>query len=353
MANDTSSMTRVLCAGDRFITSDVLAAAARRHLGEVQVVHHDSPWPDVPFGNVDGVREAAGRSREIAAAIQGCDLVLTHLAPITAQVLSAAIPSLKLVGSVRGGPVNIDLDAATRCGVPVAYLPGRNLQAVAEYTVGMAIALTRNIGAAAALMDQGAFDASWFRFEKCGPELGSATVGLVGLGAVGQRVAELFAPFGSRLLAYDPFADPERATALGVELVDLAGLLGSSDLVSLHARVTEDNRRMFDESAFAAMRPGSYFINTARGELVDHEALRAALDSGHLAGAALDVFDPEPPAADDPLRRFPQALATPHLGGASREVALRSADRIAEASACYLRGGHLDHCANPDSLRRA
>lgn len=339
----------VLCAGDRFITAAALADAAVRHIEGATTIEIDASWPDEPFRDVDGVREAAGAVRELTEAVADCDVVLTHLAPLTADVIKAG-HHLALIGSVRGGPVNIDLAAASRHGVPVAYLPGRNLQAVAEYTVGMAIALTRNIGAAVGSMAAGEYDASYFRFEKCGPELGSATIGLVGLGAVGQRVAELLGPFGSRLLAYDPYASHDRARALGVSVVQMQELLEQSDLVSLHARVTDDNKAMMNAEAFASMRKGSYLINTARGELVDHEALRAALASGHLAGAALDVFDPEPPAADDPLRHPPEVLATPHLGGASREVALHSAERIAVAASRFLKDGTLEHCANPDIL---
>lgn len=348
----TSDHPIVVCAGDRFITAKALAEAAVRHIDGAQTIEIDSNWPDEPFGDVDGVREAAGSVPELIEAVAECDVLLTHLAPITADVIAAAT-KLSLIGSVRGGPVNIDVAAATKHAVPVAYIPGRNLQAVAEYTVGMTIALTRNIGAAVGSMAAGEYDASWFRFEKCGPELGSATIGLVGFGAVGQRVAELLAPFGSRVLAYDPFAKPERAQQFGVTLVEMPELLAQSDIVSLHARVTADNKRMMNAKAFAAMREGSYLINTARGELVDEDALRAALASGHLAGAALDVFDPEPPAADDPLRKPPQVLATPHLGGASREVALHSAERIAKAAAQFLTDGTLEHCANPDTIKEA
>jgi len=345
---------RVLCAGDAFITPTVLAEAARRHLGEhLEVVEHASRWPDEPFRAVDGVREAAGDPAELAALAAGVDVLLTHLAPVTAAVLDAAGPGLRVVGSVRGGPVNIDVAAATAAGVPVAYLPGRNLGAVAEFVVGTAVAGLRNVAAASRQMADGVWDGSYFRYERCGPELSAATVGLVGLGAVGSRVAELLRAFGSTVLALDPWADPTRAAELGVQLVELPELLGRSDVVSVHARLTDETRRMFDAGAFTAMRPGAYFVNTARGELVDTDALRAAVVDGHLGGAALDVFDPEPPAPDDPLLRHPAVIATPHLAGASRQVALGSADRVAAAVGQLLREGTLAHCANPDVLSTA
>ena len=342
---------RVLCAGDRFITAETLAAAVRTALGpDIEVVTCSSAWPDEPFGAVDGVREAAGDPAELAAAAADCDVLVTHLAPVTRAVLAGG--RLRLVGVTRGGPVNVDLDAATAAGVPVAFLPGRNLGAVAEFTIGVMIALTRNIAPSSRTLADGRWDGSYFRFEKCGPELRAATVGLVGLGAVGLRVAELLRAFGSTVLAHDPYADPAVAGAAGVELVDLAGLLGRSDVVSVHARLTDDTRGLFGTGTFAAMKPGAYFVNTARGELVDQAALTAALESGHLGGAALDVFSPEPPDPADPLPARPDVIGTPHLAGSSRQVAEESAAKVAAAVARYLDTGELEHCANPDALPR-
>jgi D-3-phosphoglycerate dehydrogenase len=345
---ESPTRLRVLCAGDAFITPATLASAARS-LGDVEIVEHASAWPDEPFGPVEGVREAAGDPAGLATAARGCHVLLTHLAPVTESVLAAAGPSLMVVGITRGGPVNADLAAATRRRVPVAYLPGRNLGAVAEFCVGVMITLTRNIAPASRSLADGTWDGSYFRFEKNGPELRAATVGLVGLGAVGLRVAELLRAFGSRVLAFDPYADPQRAAAAGVELTDLPSLLAAADIVSAHPRLTDDTRKMFSTSAFAAMKPGAYFVNTARGELVDEPALLAALKSGRLRGAALDVFDPEPPTSSE-LSGRADVIGTPHLAGASRQVAEESAHKIAAAVAGYLATGRLEHCANPEAL---
>lgn len=340
---------RVLCAGDHFITSSTLADAITGVLPGVEVVRHDSAWPQEPFGAVDGVREAAGDPAEIAALVADVDVLVTHLAPVTAAVFEAA-PRLRVVGSVRGGPVNIDVAAATAHGVPVAYLPGRNLGAVAEFVLGVMITGTRNIGAGARQLAGGTWDGSWFSFERTGPELRAATVGLIGFGAIGARVAELLQAFGSTVLAHDPYADPAAVAATGAELVELDELYARSDVVSVHARLTDTTRKMVDAGAFAAMKPGVFFVNTARGELVDYDALRAALDSGQVGGAALDVFDPEPPAADDPLLAHLSVLATPHLAGGSRQVAVESATKVAAAVAGFLADGALVHCANPATL---
>ena len=338
---------RVLCAGDLFITEQALAEAARDALGaDIAVAGHRSQWPDVPFGPVDGVREAAGDPAEIATLAADAEVILTHLAPITSAVLAGA-RGLKVVGVTRGGPVNVDLAAATACGVPVLYLPGRNLGAVAEFVIGMMITLPRNVAAASRSMTTGIWDARYYRHEMTGLELRASTVGLVGLGAVGLRVAQRLRAFGSTVLAYDPYAAPEAAQQAGAQLVELDELLSRSDTVSLHARLTEDTRKMFDARSFAAMKPGAMFIHTARGELVDQPALTAALLSGHLGGAALDVFDPEPPQADDPLLALPQVIATPHIAGASRQVAADSVARVATAVAGFLKTGETGYCANP------
>lgn len=340
---------RVLCAGDRFITPETLAAAARAAWPDAQIRHLGSRWPDEPFRSVDGVHEAAGEVAELAAAMHDVDVLLTHLAPVTEAVLAGA-HRLRIVGSVRGGPVNVDLDAATRSGVPVTFLPGRNLGAVAEFVLGVMLVATRGIVPAAAALAVGQWDASAFRIERTGNELRCCTVGLVGLGAVGARVAQLLHAFGARVVAYDPYA----ATPTdGVELVDtLEALLAVSEVVSVHARLTDETRGMFDDAAFEAMRPGACFVNTARGELVDEAALARALASGRVGCAALDVFSPEPPSAANPLLGDPRVLATPHLAGASRQVAQESASKVVAAVARYLAGQGLEHCANPSVLQR-
>lgn len=337
----------VLCAGDEFIRSQSFADVVRGRLGAgVRTVEYQTGWPDEPFGAVEGVREASGDPAQLAELVVGAQVLLTHLAPVTRTVLAAGT-DLQVVGITRGGPVNVDLEAATAQGVPVIYLPGRNLGAVAEFVIGVMIALPRSIARSAAQMAEGHWDAAYFRYDLTGPELRASTVGLVGFGAVGSRVAELIRAFGGTVLAYDPYADTAAVGSTGAQLVELDELLRRSDIVSVHARLTNDTRGMFDRARFAQMKDGAYFVNTARGELVRSADLTAALESGHLRGAALDVYEKEPPDAGDPLLSRPDVIATPHLAGSSKQVAQESVERVVREVGDFLSTGELAHCANP------
>lgn len=347
--DDARTGLTVLCAGDQFITAQALAEQAEEQLaryGPIRTVLHSSQWPDEPWSDRDGVREAAGEPAEMTALAADVDIIVTHLAPVTDATISAA-PRLRLIGSTRGGPVNIDVAAATARGIPVSYLPGRNLSAAAEFAVGMMIAVTRNIGAGTKALAAGRWDGRYYRRELTGPELGSTTVGLIGFGAIGAHVTRLLKAFGARVLVFDPYAAPDRISDADAEQVDLAGLLADSEIVSMHARLTPETTGLADSGFFSRMRPGSYFVNTARGELVDHQALTAALQSGRLAGAALDVWHPEPPAAGDPVPAMPRVVATPHLAGSSRSVAEYSASAVLASVAQFLTDGTIPHCANP------
>lgn len=342
----------ILCAGDAFITAGELAAQCRAQLtdfGALELRLHASSWPDQPFGDVDGVREAAGDPAELAELAVGVEVLITHLAPVTSAVIRAA-PGLRIIGSTRGGPVNVDLAAATAAGVPVAFLPGRNLSAAAEFAVGLMIAVTRNIGAGSRGLAGGVWNGKYFRYELAGPELGASTVGLIGFGAIGAHVTRLLHAFGARVLIFDPYADPARVERSGAMPSSLDELLAASDIVSMHARLTPETTGMADAGFFGRMRSGSFFVNSARGELVVTKDLTDALRSGHLAGAALDVFDPEPPPPDHPLLMMERVVATPHLAGSSRHVANFSAATVVAQVAQYLRTGTLDHCANPAAL---
>src|SRR5437762_978367 len=253
------------------------------------------------------LREYVGDPAEIVRAVAGHDVLIVHGAPVSSEVLGAA--PLRLVCCARGGPVNVDVAAATDRGIPVVNTPGKNAEAVAELTIAFALLLIRAVPRASRhLLDGGGFAESVFEGrEFFGREAPSLTMGLVGLGHVGREVAWRAQALGFAVLGYDPQPPP----GTDIELVSLDALLAHSDIVSLHARLTPENRQMFSSDRFAQMRPGAYFINTARESLVDEPALREALEQGILGGAALDVL--ERTAGRHPLLTMPNVFVTTHI----------------------------------------
>jgi D-3-phosphoglycerate dehydrogenase len=340
---------RVLAAGDPFMPAGLFTAALAG-LGDAVSVT-ELQVADAGLGPADpAVREYIGDPAEVAAAVAGHDVLLVHGAPVTAAVLDAA--PLRLVCCARGGPVNIDVAAASARGIPVTNAPGRNAEAVAELTIAFALMLIRGVPVAARfLADGGQLGGSTYEgSEFIGGEAPSLTLGLVGLGHVGREVAARARALGFTLLGYDPVPPP--AVPPGVTLTGLNDLLGRSDLVSLHARATADNRHMFGADAFARMPRGAMFINTARQSLVDEDALARALASGRLAGAALDVAEPRPAGDRHPLLDLPNVIITPHIGGATRETLRRGAEMAAAAVGRLLSGGIPGHLVNPEVLAK-
>ena len=345
-----TTQTSILAAGDAFVRNDLLVAALRRRLGSAPDIRELTlDWPAQPWGQVAEVTEAAADEDTMIAALDGVQAAVTHLAPFTERVFAAA-PDLRLVAVSRGGPVNVNLPAATAAGVVVCYAPGRNAQAAAEFAVGMLLATCRHIAAGHAELSTKVWPGHYFTYDTAGFELHGSTVGLVGYGAIGQRVGAILAAFGARVLAYDPMA-PTEAFGPEVQRVgDLGDLLAASRAVSLHARLTPETRHQIGAAEIATMPTGSVLVNTARGGLLDYDALCDALDAGHLAGAGIDVFPEEPPPADSRLFTTRGLVMAPHIAGCSREVAERAAAICADEVGRWVAGTSPAHCANPEVL---
>lgn len=246
-------------------------------------------------------------SAQLAGLLPGVDGYIAGLDAIDAAALAAA-DSLRVIARYGVGVDNVDLEAAAARGIVVTNTPGANAASVAELTVALLLLLARPVLPAAVATRAG----QWPRTS--GLSVAGKTVGLLGLGAIGREVARRLSGFDCRLLGYDVAPDEAFARSQRVTLVALEELLARSDFLSLHAPLLPATRGLVNETFLASMKPGSYLINTARGELVDEAALLRALESGHLAGAALDAFAQEPPGADNPLLALPQVIATPHMG---------------------------------------
>ena len=302
---------KVLLASDGFVTDDVLRTAMSAAAPEAQLAAIASTWPVPPYGDVGEVREAAGDEDELVAALRGCDVAFSHTFPFTRKVIEAC-PDLKMIAICRGGPVNVNIEAASDHGVLVSYAPGRNAVATAEHSVGMILAAMRQIPQRNAELLAGQWRSDYYIFDNVGPEVGSSTVGVIGYGAVGRRVAHVMASFGGDVLVHDPWAADRSGE--GVAFVDtLEELLSLVDVVSLHVDGRPENTGFFGEDEFAAMRPRSFFLNLSRGSVFDHRALADALRSGHLAGAAVDVHPTEP-------RRAGEAREASTAGAGSRST---------------------------------
>jgi D-3-phosphoglycerate dehydrogenase len=332
---------RILAAGDHFVLPSLLSDALRAQAADAEIRELTLPWPVEPFGPVGEVEEASGTEDALIEALRGVTACVTQMAPVTAKVLAGA-PELKLVAVARGGPVNVNVKAATERGVLVCYAPGRNATATAEFTVGLILCALRRIPHThAALTLRGEWAGEYYTYSATGPELEGGTVGLVGYGAVGSRVARILAAFGAEVLVYDPYAPdaPNRVDTLD-------DLLVRSDVVSLHARLTPETRGLIGARELALMPAGSVLVNAARGGLLETEALCDALDSGHLFGAGLDTYAEEPPPPGSRLFGTPNLVMTPHLGGASRAVAQKAARIVAGEVGRFHRGEPLRHCLN-------
>ena len=263
-------------------------------------------------------------------------LIVRGRTKVTADALNHGAPKLKVIGRAGVGVDNIDLKAAESNGLIVVNAPGAATVAVAELTLGLMLSLSRHIPAADASMRR----AEWHKSEFKGSELFESTLGILGVGRIGAAVAERARAFGMKVLGYDPLIPDEELRGRGAEPTKFDSLLGASDYVCLHLPLNEGTRGLIGGEALSKMKPGARLLSVARGGLVDEAALLSALESGHLSGAALDVFAEEPPG-ESPLLQHPNMISTPHIGAQTREAQANASRDIAGEVLAALNGEPL------------
>lgn len=282
---------------------------------------------------------------ELARDLADADALVVRSATQVDKALIAAAPRLRVIARAGTGVDNVDVTAATDRGIVVMNAPGANSVSVAEHAWALMLALARSIGAADAAMKRGV----WDKKKLTGAELRGKTLGVVGLGRIGQEVTNRARAFGMHVVAHDPFISEQVAATIGAELTSLDDLCARSDYITLHIPATADTRQLFDATRLAACKPGVRLINTARGELIDEAALADAIKRGHVAGAGLDVFVQEPPP-DQSLVGLPQVVATPHIAASTVEAQELVGIETAIAVRDYLRDGAIRNAVNFPAL---
>ncbi|WP_413228034.1 phosphoglycerate dehydrogenase [Corynebacterium qintianiae] len=294
------------------------------------------------LGSSVEVRWVDGPNRaELLAAVPEADALLVRSATTVDREVIEAAPNLKIIGRAGVGLDNVDIDAATERGVMVANAPTSNIHSACEHAIALLLATARQIPAA----DKTLRDDEWKRSAFKGVEVFGKTVGIVGFGHIGQLFAQRLAAFETTIIAYDPYANPARASQLGVELVELEQLMASSDFVTIHLPKTKETAGMFNADLLAKSKEGQIIINAARGGLVDEQALADAIVAGRIRGAGFDVYATEP-CTDSPLFALDQVVVTPHLGASTVEAQDRAGTDVADSVLKALRGEFVADAVN-------
>lgn len=313
------------------ITEPIHPAAVEMLKSKFEVVQGTATDPDTI------IKEAAG-----------CGGILVRVAKIPAQVMDA-LPDLKVVGKHGIGVDNIDVGHATEKGIYVVNAPTSNINAVAEHTVALLIAMTKNL---VVLDNSTRKEAFAKRSAYTNTELKGKTVGLAGFGRIARLVGQMLSGFGVKLVAYDPYIKQEDVKDLGVTMMSLDELLKVSDFVSIHVPLTDETNKLFGKETFAKMKKGAYIVNASRGPVLDEDALYDALVSGQLAGAGLDVFDPEPPTTSNKLFSLEQVVVSPHNAALTDAALYAMAWDSAVGIADTLEGKRPENLVNAKGLNK-
>ena len=260
------------------------------------------------------------------------EIIITHFAPVTREAIEKA-KNLEIIGCLRGGVENINVEAASHRNIIVFNNSGRTANAVAEFTLAHMLVVSRNTSIGYNALQNG----QWWKPETHPSEIYGSTIGLIGFGAVSQKLSERLKGFDVKILAYDPYIPDEVLEEYGAKRVELKELLSQSDFVSLHSRLTPETQNIIGEAELKMMKPTAYLINTARADLIEREALIKALQTKQIKGAALDVFWQEPLSKDDPLLKLNNVSLTPHLAGATMQTGQRTLTLLFESMQEFLK----------------
>ena len=339
--------TKILCVADGTVTRKMMEdMRALEQLGAEVTIVEDTDMATIAdvtdrMGLIE--RGGIGAAPGCPALVENCadaDVIVVHVASINREVIEKA-KNLKLAAVLRGGIENADTAALAERGIPLINAPWRSANAVADFTVGMMIAENKNIARSHKLLMDGVWCKKYANQSHI-RDMRKCTVGLVGVGNIGSRVAKRLTGFESRVIAYDPYLSPDNVEVLGIEPVEsLEDLLAQSDFISLHMRISEATHHMINTQTLALMKPTAYLINTARADLVDEYALAKALAAHTIGGAAIDVYASEPLAKDHPYLSLDNITITSHLAGTSADTMQTSVEIGVEELTRYLKGEPL------------
>jgi D-3-phosphoglycerate dehydrogenase / 2-oxoglutarate reductase len=341
--------------GDAMIPGEDFRPAFQRYLADyvndVKIGDWETDWQKLQFRRLEV--EKHGPEIEIVPELLGpedkeAEIVMGLFVPVSSKMMNA-LPALRIAGVCRAGLENVNVEEATKRGILVFNVQGRNAEAVSDFAVGLMLAESRNIARAHMAIKQGEWRKTFSNSDNV-PQLKEKTVGIIGFGFIGQLVARKLSGFSTEILVFDPYVNTEMGEEFGVNLVSKEDLFQKSDFITVHARLTDENRGMIGEKEFLLMKPGSYFINTGRAGLVDYEALYVTLKEKRIAGAGLDVFPTEPVQERDKLIELDNVTLTTHIAGTTKEALTNSPGLLMEDIQRLLEGGKPRFIVNPQTL---
>lgn len=346
---------KAILLGDAMINGEGFKKAWEKHLSEyadnVIVDNFETSWDKLQYRRLE-VEKRGPEIEEVDAKIveEGSDaeFLMGLFVPISSKVMDA-MPKLRIAGVSRAGLENVNVEEATKRGVLVFNVQGRNAHAVSDFTIGLILSEARNIARAHHSIQQGGWEKTFVNNDYI-PELNGKTIGLVGFGHIGRLVTKKLSGFDTDVIVYDPYTSAEDIEKHGAKKVELDEVMKESDFVSLHARLSEDNQKMIGKRELDLMKPTAVLVNTSRAGLIDQDALATVLKEKTLMGAALDVFTTEPIPSDSPFLELDNVTLTTHIAGTTADALTNSPFMLTEDVANFLKGEEAQFIVNPEVL---